>query len=502
MTENANAWVSAALTTPTAGAERRDVAARLAAHYLRAGMAPAAVLRTMDPYRHVCDPPMTAVELAETVAGQAAYHGRAAGAGVIAPPLETPTLTGWRYVWPEGQVGMTIERLTSRAGRIDAELVVTSDAPGKPRILVGPAAVNLVSIPAREQLARYLDKRLPMAAWGEVLETAFRLAILAHRAGVPSVRLADTVTAEADGYAIDPLIVEGDPTLLYARGGAGKSMLALAIAAALDGADGVLPLPVKARHRVAYLDWEWTRARHYKRLAMMLSPDQLDACGILYRRMAGGLASQVDQLARMVETEGVTYIVVDSLGMAAGGDPEKADTALAFAGAVRALGVGSLWVSHVTKAHDADTPFGSAYWTNAVRSAWQVQCHSEPGASVMRLALVQRKANSGPPVDPISLRLDFSGGRLAIARTDIYQEAVFQSTLPPRARILSALAGGALALDDLHTATGLTARDTKPVLAILTREHRVVELTGGRYGLAAPNGAPPVATVAEDVPLW
>lgn len=491
-------WVSAALTTPTAGADRRDVAARLAAHYLGTGMAPGAVLRTMEPYRHVCDPPLTAVELAEVIAGQAAYHARAAGAGVIVPPLETPTLSGWRYAWDDAGIGMTIERLSSRSGRIDAEIVVTSDGPGGARILVGPAAVNLVSIPAREQLARYLDKRLTHAMWGEVLETAFRLAILAHRAGAPSVRLADDLVAESEGYAIDPLVVESDPTLIFARGGSGKSWIALAVAAALDGATRVMPMPTRARHRVAYLDWEWTRARHYRRLEMMLTPDEMAECGILYRRMSGGLASQVDQLARMVETEGVTYIVVDSIGMAAGGDPEKADTALAFAGAVRALGVGSLWVSHVTKNADADTPFGSTYWRDACRSAWQVQCVSEPRAPVMRLALVDRKQNDGPPRDPISLRLDFAGGRVTIARTDIYNEPAFQSTLPPRARILSALGPGALALDDLHTQTGLTGRDSKPVLAILAREGKVVELSGGRYGLALVNG---VATI-ESVPLW
>jgi len=241
-TEPTPAWVIEAQTGGAGDGERKATGAKLAAHFLGMGMAAGAVLRAMEGYRLACKPPLSPIDLAEIIGAQASYRDRAQGAGIIAPPVELATLSGWRYTWPDAGVSLSVERIAARQGRMDAEIVVTCDLEGKPPELVGPATVNLNSIPAREQFARYLDKRLPLSAWGDILETAFRLAIMAHRAGAPSVRLAEAIIGEPEGYDIDPLVVAGDPTLIFAEGGGGKSWLALAVAAAPLRVDHVAEL--------------------------------------------------------------------------------------------------------------------------------------------------------------------------------------------------------------------------------------------------------------------
>lgn len=501
--------VRVALTSPVTGLERRETGARLARWFTRAGYAPAATLHAMDPYRAVCDPPMTVTELAALVTEAYTYIGQAKRAGVIAPPDMTrlPSGAGWRYTWGPAGVSIALDRLHETRRGIEAELTVDCTLPDMPARLHGPTRQDLLSTPARVTLARYLGERLQLA-WNDLLETAFRLAIEAMREGEPPVMLRDAVPTPGTGYAIDPLVLSGDPTLFFAKGGSFKSWLALLIAADLDAGGGVLPLTTCERHTVAYLDWEWEPGRHQRRLALALG-DRLASCGILYRRMAGSLAGQVDQLARMIHDHGVTYIIVDSIALACGDDPEKASAALPFANAVRALGVGSLWIGHVPKHGDEEQVFGSAFWRNSCRAAWQVSAISEPGAPVAKVALTQRKVNDGPPAEPISLALDFRGGGLTVTRTDIRHDADFQALVPPRLRVLGILEQAPARVPEIVAATGIGKGEVEKILSTLARARRVVELSDGRWGrtdlapASEPNGRAILtgAEIAAAMPL-
>lgn len=515
---------AAPIQAARAGDETVDSITVRAKDMMASGAAPASVMHALDGYRDDCDPPMTRARLAEIIGQQLGARERARRVGVTMPPLETPTLTGRRYAWQDAGVSITIERVVSAREKITAEIVVDTDPdvlPDSPPRVHGPVRCDLLSTRDRDGLARYLDKRLPHN-WTEILESSFRLAIEAHRTGEPAVRLADPIEDDDGGYAIDRLVVEGDPTMVFARGGSGKSWLALAIAAALDGAPDVLPLRCNSRHRVLYLDWEWRRAPHYRRLAMMVGKDGMDASGIIYRRMSGGLTGQVDQIGRMIAEHGITYLVVDSLGMACGNDPEKAEVVLPFLTAVRALGLGSLWVTHLPKgaAPDVDSPFGSTYWRDGARAAWRVDCQSQPDDPVMRLALHQCKLNEGVRSDPIGLSLVFADGRVKIGLLNVATTPVLQDAIPPQRRIMAALtARGAQSVAELQVLTGLDAKKIQMELDKMAVHRTAVQLSSGKWGLTAPqlkakaghangvqSGYSPAlltgAQIAEELPGW
>lgn len=505
------AWVRAAVVSGASGHDRLETAHKLAAYFLTGGMNPGAVARAMAGFARACRPEIQAVELADIIRVATGLRDDAARVGLTEAPtvVPMPGSTGWRYTWPSAGISLTLARLTSQGGRLMAELTVDAGAPGTEVYsrLHGPSRLDLLSIGALEGAARWLGK-LRAGPWGEVLEAAFRMAVESHRTGVPAILLRDAVDDPSGGYAIDPLVLEGDPTMLFAKGGAGKSLLALLIAAALDMGDGVLPLRVARRHRVAILDWEWRAGRHKPRLRAMLG-DRIASCGIVYREMSGPLIGQIDQIQRLIAEHGITYLVIDSVALACGDDPEKSSSALPFANAVRGLGLGSLWVAHVPKHGDDTEPYGSAFWRNTVRSAWQVQSLSESGSATMRLALHHRKSNDGPPSPAIGLTLAWSGGRLTVTRSEVdpAEDRAFQSSVSRRSRVLGMIASGAATPAEIAESRGLNVREVERELSALVREGRAVELSGGRYGSTQPAGARRAeaagpAADAEPVPLW
>lgn len=480
--------IAAALATPVSGADRKETAERIAQHFAGQGMAPTAILRAMEPYRHVCNPPMSAVELAEIIARAAAYRGQARRAGIIAPPdmTDLPSGAGWRYTWPAAGLSVSVNQLMdARGGGITAELTIDADLPDVPTRLHGPVRLDILRTSDRVTLARYLADRLPHQ-WNDVLEAAFRLAIEAHREGAPPVLLSDPLPDGSVEFALPSIARERDVTMIYSKPGQGKSFLALAVALALSGCD-VLPMRPPRRYRVAILDWEWERAPHRRRLGMFLG-DDTSGCDILYFRMSGSLVGQVDWLRRQIHEHGITYLVIDSIAAACGGDPQEPGPVIAFGNAVRSLGLGSLWIGHVPKnvpdAQDV-TAFGSQYWTAFARYAWHVRCESEPGSPVMKLLLQHRKANEGMALPPIGLVFTFADGRVTVTQTDPKHEAAFQTAFRPRDRVMTVLAQGAATVADVAGATGLPKREVTAAVRELAARRMIVELSGDRWGLAA-----------------
>lgn len=479
-------WIREALRDGATAGARNGTATRLAGYFLSRGLPVDVVATVLESFRRACSPPMDAAELSRTIASCARYAVRARTAGVIDPPAFTALPTGGRYVWERAGVAVTVDGVILERGAIMAEIRIDCILPGLPERLHGPVRMNLLNTGERGRLAAYLAGRLPMA-WNDVLEVVFRLAIEAHREGEPPMLLRDAVKPSGGGYAVEPLALASDPTLWFADGGIGKSLFALALSCAMDGWPDVLGLPVARPRKVLYLDWEWEAWRHMERLDLLLG-EEAGACNILYRRMHGPLVGQIDQLAAIVREHGVEYVVIDSVGMACGGEPESAAIATAFANAVRSLGVGSLWLSHVAKAatDDGQKAFGSGYWHNMARMTWWLQCQSEPGASTLKVAFHNRKANATGLVPSMSFRVDFGGERARIVQTDINTEDVFQKALPSTTRVLSALGGGAATVAEIARASDMTPHAVGRALLKLQGAGRAVELGGGRWGLPEP----------------
>ena len=139
----------------------------------------------------------------------------------------------------------------------------------------------------------------------------------------------------AEEWLIRPIIPTGRGVSLYAKGGVGKSLLALHISAAIATGREVLGVPAKAPVNVLYLDYEQTPGDLMERLdAMGYGPDD-DMTHFRYALIPDlqplNLATGAAQVIRLAELCAAQLVVIDTFSRAVVGDENKSDATLEFA---------------------------------------------------------------------------------------------------------------------------------------------------------------------------
>ncbi len=363
---------------------------------------------------------------------------------------------------PERAV-LTFENVKSSREGVVAEVSATSLVPSVGG-LVHVARVDLLSTRSLAEFAKHVSARASGTGtdWSVLLEVAAREVIRRFRDGAPAVLLRDVEPPEDAGDLLPPLLVARMPTILFGDGGTGKSLIALAVAATLDSGHPYLGVRPAETLRVGYLDYEMDAAEHRLRLEAMAG-DELP--GVVYVPCSRPLADDVDRLRRIVAKHELGYLVVDSVGLACDGPPEAAEVAIRFFQGLRELGLGSLLVAHVNRSGDTDRPFGSTFWHNAARRTWYVKREAEIASESIALGLFAKKANTGPLPAPLGYRVDWSGGRIAIERTDVRDIPDLASHVPLRYRIETAVRDGALTVAEIAAELEVPVDSVKKALA-------------------------------------
>jgi hypothetical protein len=204
------------------------------------------------------------------------------------------------------------------------------------------------------------------------------------------------------------LTAEG-PTVLYARGGTGKGLLACWFALQL----------VRAGHVVMVVDFEGHEMEWGSRLrGLGLTDDELGRIhyrapfGTDWTAPTGSLAAVADAIRDDAARLGVTYLVVDSYSVAtSNGDTMGGEAAAReyFSGLAR-IGLPSLTIAHVRgdSGKFPERPFGSVFVHNLARETWAVERIGDDdpdaidpdeirfGPYVVALELRNKKANARP----------------------------------------------------------------------------------------------------------
>jgi len=486
-------WVASALTGGAPSGQRNAVATRLAGYFFGHGHPDDVVRSMMEPYRLACRPPMETGELDGVIRSVARYRRFAASAGVTDPPTVQRTVAGERYLWDD--IAVDVRGVSRSKTAILAELGITLSLPGLPETVKAPSVLNLVSQRERDGLAQSLRRQVPEIDWDYRVDALCRLVLESYRRGDPAILLRDARRTGGETYAIKPLLLADAPTVWFADGGTGKSLLALAAACAMAGHDVFGGMCAARPRRVLYLDWEWDDWQHAERLRQLLGED-VDVADILYRRCNGSMADEVEAIRQTVADEEVTYIVVDSLGAACGGDLTDADTALKFGGYIRSLGVGSLWITHVTKNgdRDADKPFGTVYFHNMARLVWRVKRQSEAESDVIDVGFYCTKANATRISKPVGVRVSFTDERISIDSSDLLSVPGLAASLPLRQRITGELRRGPLTAKELADALGAPLASVRVKLSQAHAAGLVLSVEGDRWALAERHLTPAVNT--------
>jgi hypothetical protein len=207
---------------------------------------------------------------------------------------------------------------------------------------------------------------------------------------------------------VAPFLTAEGPTVLYARGGTGKGMLACHFCHQL----------VLAGHMCMVVDFEGHEREWGSRLrGLGLTTVELGRIhyrapfGSDWTAPTGSLAAVADAIRDDAARLGVTYLIVDSYSVAtSNGDTMGGEAAAReyFSGLAR-IGLPSLTIAHVRgdSGKFPDRPFGSVFVHNLARETWAVERIGDEaeavdpdairsGPHVVALELRNKKANARP----------------------------------------------------------------------------------------------------------
>jgi hypothetical protein len=396
----------------------------------------------------------------------------------------------FNFIWPDLGVEIELRRFAESKDTVSAEATVYSNLPPADGLL-HMARLNLTSTQARRTMAKALEERLSLD-WAAILEQLCFLALQYYRKGEPVLDLRQ-VQAQETRWILWPYLEEGQPTILFAFGGSGKSLLALAMAYTLATGQELVGRPERAGS-VLYLDWETDAVVHRSRLdgLMAACARPLGPHTIFYKRMVAPLASVAEEIASEILRQKVIAVVVDSLGFAGGGAPEEAETAIAAFAAMRAWKVPVLAVHHRRKGQgqnggDSQGLFGSAYYFNSARHVWQVEAARSEGEDRLSLGLIHVKANNGrlEKRHGYEVRFEADGSIRFLYRSDLTElPGLFEHASLPQ-RIMAELERGAKSLDELVESLDTDRSTLRARLSELARQGKILRLPENRFGLAA-----------------
>jgi len=402
------------------------------------------------------------------------------------PPI-TPIGSSYFLRWGEAEREVVLEfaRVAERTETVTAEVTATSTLVGE----VAWSRFNLLASSARAQFAKACDAVLPDVEWPTVIDRSCQALVRTLRRGNPPVALeprAPDPDWVADAWLVPSLIPRRQITVLYADGGVGKTWIALAVAVAgllghaLSTAWTVGPLA-----RVLYLDWESERADHQERLwRLTAGREALPQGSILYHRMHRPLTDHVDQLHAEIARCGIELVITDSLGAAAGSEPETNDAALRTFAALRSLDAAThLVLAHVSKANaEADgprRPFGGVYVANTARSTIEARRLDDPDDGRLILTLHHRKSNVGRLAPPSGLAFawdaDTGQVRVNAVQPDFQTASLAQ-------RILAVLRRGAETATTLAEELNTSPNAVRAMLGRLENRNKVLRISATARG--------------------
>ena len=401
-------------------------------------------------------------------------------------PTPAVSVLGDSYVvcWAGGtaeasEIVMEFSRITEHRDSLSAELSVTNAF----RCLHW-SRINMASASGRTAVIKALEESPHALPWRQMLDAACQRVAWTLRQGSPAVPLVPT-RPSPDRYLVPLYIPLKETTVLFGAGGSAKSLLCLAL-----GVAGILQQPLSSVwavgkiERVLYCDWETEADTHHGRLyGLTVHREQVPEGRILHRRMRRPLTDSIVDLRNEVARCGIDLVVVDSLALAAGPEPEGTDASVRTLEALGTLPVTKIVVAHIPKVSvDQKRPeaFGSIFIRNIPRSQIFIQREETLGEQdQINVSLIHRKNNNGPEAPPSALTFTFddTDDSIYIKRSEPSLEGASAAR-----QILGELEHGSRTATDIAEATGLTVANVKKTAQRLEKSGQVVRIgsAGGR----------------------
>ncbi|MGI2336853.1 MAG: AAA family ATPase [Dehalogenimonas sp.] len=415
-------------------------------------------------------------------------------------PQITETIGGYDYDWTQEQVRIECRRLKFSGDDLKGEMTVSSTSPAVSANHIHRSTFNFSSDVARTRMIKALSEKTSGLDldWSGILEQTCYYTLGRQRRGESAVEIDSSQSdIQPPEYLLHPFLIKNYPSIFFGDPSSGKSLVSHLVSATLTLPWKGNPMKWQAPkepHRVLFLDWETDRSTVSWTSKCIEQGMNTGPLYLHYRRCGRPLCDDVEQIAEWIVETGADVTILDSLGMAVGGDLNATEPALNFWTAWRQLKTTSLILAHVKKDQGDGakrTVYGNQYYTAEARCIWEVKKIQEAGEDQLDIALFHRKP---PPFaklhQPLGLHFDFG----KIDANGISQEikaefrkpesvAGFVQAMGAKPRILALLKEGALSQEEIVKTLSLTSTNTYSTLSRLKSSGEVVKLPEKRWGL-------------------
>jgi hypothetical protein len=390
----------------------------------------------------------------------------------------------YRLDWSEEKIALEIDRVNEHSDETRGQLTALSAG-----LVLAQFGYNLTSLPARDKAAKYLRERHE-TDWGMALEMASFHILKRLREGEPRVDLSMNDAVVPVTWLLRPLLLQNQPTMIFADGGTGKSYVSLLVSMLVGFPWVDNPFGWKTPDNPVtslYLDWETDENTTKYRLQRICRGMDQPKPPLEYRHCSRSFIMDLAAIQRHVLESKAGLVIVDSLGMACGGDLKEQTSATTFFQALRELQVSALLLTHVSKdeMRKTKTAFGSVYFQNHARSVWEmsgmVSRDGEDHATI-NVGLFQRKHNEMALSKPLALGIEFNNllDTTVFRSADLADLPDLRDKLTLKDQIRELLKSGAKSVTDLADETG---KKEDAIRMTLNRYKTTFTRVGNDWGL-------------------
>ncbi len=279
---------------------------------------------------------------------------------------------------------LTFDRLYDEKGALWCEASVEARNDNTSLVVVPPTRTNLLtSRGGWRSIADSISEYSESIEWFEVVKDAVNRSIIAFRKGQDPVALAPSTgdLPDHEPFLIEPFVAGARTSVIYASGGVGKSLIGLGAAISVASGHSILGHAPTKQGNVLYIDYEDSAEAHQRRLDKIMRGHGVPALrhSIYHKTLNAKVSNAQTEVRKMVVEHKAALVIVDSIGMARGGDLNSGEDTIRLFRTLNSLGCPVLCIDHVSSddmkrnAEKGDVivkPIGSSYTYNAVRLAW------------------------------------------------------------------------------------------------------------------------------------
>ena len=340
--------------------------------------------------------------------------------------------------FPDGRSRFEASYIRDRDGIFKTELQVYAQLPvdGSHRMIrINRSHPDLLDDMDVKRLIDSLEdktKDYPNFYWGSLVDMAKDSIIDTYREGDPAVVMGNLEGFTPRIYDIRPMFIKGVGNLMWAPGGSAKSYFALLSCVMVD--KGLDLMGLRARKGVAlFLDWEETEDVFRERIAAIHRGLglPLDNSGVIYKKMAGSLADNIEMVSKMVMDLGVTYMVVDNVGAALGGPSVDQISVENYFAAGNLLGITWVSIDHANRAGETTGNWqihGSAFKYARARQVYEFKKVQEYDSGEIEVMVYHRKSNDSGIKSPRGYTVKFDMEPYYVPEIDDYENRLMKVT--------------------------------------------------------------------------